>query len=31
MVGIPEKIIMENIRENLMKLNPEINLNDRIL
>ena len=31
MLSIPEEITMENDRENLMKQNPEINLNDLIL
>jgi len=31
MLSIPEEITMENVRETLMKQNPEINLNDRIL
>ena len=30
MLSIPDEITMENVRETLMKQNPEINLNDRI-
>ena len=31
MLGIAEEITMKNVRETLMKQNPEINSNDRIL
>jgi len=31
MLSIPEEVTMENVRETLMKQNPEINLNDRML
>ena len=31
MLSIPEEVTMENVRETLMKQNPEINLNERIL
>ena len=31
MLGIPEEMAMGNVRETLMKQNPEINLSDRIL
>ena len=31
MLSIPEEITMEKVRETLMKQNPQINLNDRIL